>query len=90
MRVVTLDIETSLREPWTETDAAGKPTFPPLPLHVPEIICWLTAWDGALELHAWDRAAETEQTGLCRLDPALRVAERLFNLRGMLAREGVR
>jgi predicted PolB exonuclease-like 3'-5' exonuclease len=78
-----LDVETSLSEPWTELDAAGKPTFPALPLHVPEIVCWLVSTDGRdLELHCWDRTEMPEAKGLALLSATLREANRLVTYNG--------
>lgn len=84
LRVVTIDIETSLREPWTETGPDGKPTFAPLPLHQPEIVCWLVADAGELEIQTWDRAETSEQIGMGRIGLALHAANRCvgWNSRG--------
>jgi hypothetical protein len=77
MRVVTLDLETSISEPWEDG-------FPPLPLHVPEIACMLIADGGELDLRVWDRAVEPEPVGLARIGAVLDEARRLvtFNGRG--------
>ena len=96
MKVVTLDIETSLSEPYDEIaprpevgDGGGvtwrpEPKFAPLPLHVPEVIAWLKADGEDLELKVYDRGDDDETAALAELGADLRWAKRLvtFNGRG--------
>lgn len=80
MKVIALDVETSLREPWTE------PTFAPLPLHQVEIACWLVAENGSTEMRFYDRAVDEDSVdgclGLKRLAADLRAADRLVTWSG--------
>jgi predicted PolB exonuclease-like 3'-5' exonuclease len=97
MRVTTLDIETTLSEPYDEivsipergsgggVNFRPEPKFAPLPLHVPEVIVWLNATDGGtLELKIYDRGADDEAVKLAELGKDLRESRRLvtFNGRG--------
>lgn len=96
MRVTTLDIETSLTEPYDEITAYPErgegggvnwqpsPKFAPLPLHVPEVIAWLNADGDDLELNVYDRGEQDEAEGLKAIGADLRASRRLvtFNGRG--------
>lgn len=77
MRTIVLDVETSLLETWAED------SFPPLPLHVPEIVCWLISDDGKrFELHCWDLAEMPEARGLRLLSDTLKSSDRLVTWNG--------
>ena len=98
MRVVTLDIETTPSEPYDEVEMIRQPAdsessewvikkkFPPLPLHVPEVICWLKVEtvDGVpvFEMEIFDRAEENEISALTRLGKDLKAADRLVTWNG--------
>jgi predicted PolB exonuclease-like 3'-5' exonuclease len=96
MKVITLDIETSLSEPYNEIaprpeigEGGGvtwrpESKFAPLPIHVPEVIAWLNADGDQLDLKVYDREARTEVDALIDIADDLRAARRLvtFNGRG--------
>jgi predicted PolB exonuclease-like 3'-5' exonuclease len=99
MRVLTLDIETAPGEPYDDVNMVRKPDgsdsstwvaepkFPPLPLHVPEVICWLNvesvAGKPTFEMTIYDRGAEmTEADALNLLARDLKSAGRLVSWNG--------
>jgi DNA polymerase elongation subunit (family B) len=100
MKVVTLDIETStkgydeknmVRKYHGEDESrwSAEPKFPPLPLHVPEVICWLVvetlAGEPTFKMNIYDRGrepTETEESGLMRIADDLRSSERLVTWNG--------
>jgi predicted PolB exonuclease-like 3'-5' exonuclease len=100
VRVTTLDIETSISEPYDEHELVPrltgvgdeicwekKPKFPPLPLHIPEVICWLNVQTTngqkpVFRMEYYDADAEDEKKALERIAKDLLVADRLATWNG--------